>query len=354
MVLLFAAPDRSGILRFVSEVPRGAASNCFCPTCGAPLIARQGQEKEWHFAHTFGERPECTVGALNLLRRLAKEYLVALPLDRLRFQPYATSLPGPAGAFLRPAAVSWEEQPHAVLEWMLDDAHDAPVAKLDLGQGLCGWLYLGIGEVEPRAAPGPGATGRFFVPLPPAHVLRDRASLAEYFAAAGVFVWDSVPDRHGLIAREQQRLQAIATERAAFAGRKWASIRAGWGASRTASAEPGLDQPSGVTAPPSAASVRPAPAFAPGGKPGCTFQFRKLHDGSRWVLYEAVGGGQRLAPYPDAFEGWEEFFPARIGHPAADGSACLEVLSLDALLMFFRDKTEISRITGNPADFANL
>jgi len=35
----------------VREVPRGAKCGCICPSCKTPLIARQGKEKEWHFAH---------------------------------------------------------------------------------------------------------------------------------------------------------------------------------------------------------------------------------------------------------------------------------------------------------------
>ncbi len=35
----------------VHDVPRGAKCGCICPSCKTPLIARQGNEKEWHFAH---------------------------------------------------------------------------------------------------------------------------------------------------------------------------------------------------------------------------------------------------------------------------------------------------------------
>jgi len=35
----------------VSEVPQGGGCGCICPSCGAPLIARQGHIKQWHFAH---------------------------------------------------------------------------------------------------------------------------------------------------------------------------------------------------------------------------------------------------------------------------------------------------------------
>jgi hypothetical protein len=35
----------------VAEVARGRACGCICPSCKTPLIARQGEVKEWHFAH---------------------------------------------------------------------------------------------------------------------------------------------------------------------------------------------------------------------------------------------------------------------------------------------------------------
>ena len=35
----------------VSEVQRGRKCNCICPSCKTPLIARQGEINEWHFAH---------------------------------------------------------------------------------------------------------------------------------------------------------------------------------------------------------------------------------------------------------------------------------------------------------------
>ncbi|MGR5299121.1 competence protein CoiA family protein [Vibrio mediterranei] len=35
----------------VSDVARGKKCDCICPSCHTPLIARQGEEKQWHFAH---------------------------------------------------------------------------------------------------------------------------------------------------------------------------------------------------------------------------------------------------------------------------------------------------------------
>jgi hypothetical protein len=34
-----------------SEVERGRKCNCICPSCKTPLITRQGEVNEWHFAH---------------------------------------------------------------------------------------------------------------------------------------------------------------------------------------------------------------------------------------------------------------------------------------------------------------
>lgn len=44
----------------VSEVAKGAKCSCICPGCGIPLIARQGNKKEWHFAHTKDHTQEKT------------------------------------------------------------------------------------------------------------------------------------------------------------------------------------------------------------------------------------------------------------------------------------------------------
>ncbi len=35
----------------VHEVPNGRACGCICPSCNTPLVAKQGSDREWHFAH---------------------------------------------------------------------------------------------------------------------------------------------------------------------------------------------------------------------------------------------------------------------------------------------------------------
>jgi len=41
----------SGDFLDVSDVANGKNNGCVCPSCDTPLIARQGEENDWHFAH---------------------------------------------------------------------------------------------------------------------------------------------------------------------------------------------------------------------------------------------------------------------------------------------------------------
>ena len=47
----FAMRESDRALVDVSQVPRGGASGCVCPSCHTPLIARRGEVNVWHFAH---------------------------------------------------------------------------------------------------------------------------------------------------------------------------------------------------------------------------------------------------------------------------------------------------------------
>lgn len=66
--------DQSSRLVFVSEVPRGLACQCRCVACNEPLIARQGEVREHHFAHASGREP-CDVSHESLLHRYAKQVI---------------------------------------------------------------------------------------------------------------------------------------------------------------------------------------------------------------------------------------------------------------------------------------
>lgn len=129
MSQLFAALDAQGQIRFVGDVARGAACDCFCPACRIPLVARLGAINAWHFAHVAGqERPDCVVGAINLLRRLGVEYLNQLA--RLDLPVYRELVVEGSSRRLS-ETVQWTVQPAGKLAWQTQDSsQEMPQAAL--------------------------------------------------------------------------------------------------------------------------------------------------------------------------------------------------------------------------------
>ena len=68
------AMDKEGRVRSVDEVARGLACDCTCPSCGHPVLARQGEIREWHFAHAV--ETDCDGGLESALHLAAKQLLL--------------------------------------------------------------------------------------------------------------------------------------------------------------------------------------------------------------------------------------------------------------------------------------
>ncbi len=68
------AMDKHGRIRSVDEVTRGLACECVCPNCGDAVIARQGEVREWHFAHAGDSH--CEGGTESALHLAAKQLLL--------------------------------------------------------------------------------------------------------------------------------------------------------------------------------------------------------------------------------------------------------------------------------------
>ncbi|WP_090197579.1 competence protein CoiA family protein [Yoonia tamlensis] len=68
------ASDRR--LVHVNDVPKGLECRCVCPECEAPLIARQGERRTWHFAHKPDE--DCGTAGETALHIAAKQTLADL------------------------------------------------------------------------------------------------------------------------------------------------------------------------------------------------------------------------------------------------------------------------------------
>ena len=65
------AMDKKGRIRSVEEVARGLACECVCPCCREAVIARQGDIREWHFAHAVDS--DCEGGLETALHLAAKQ-----------------------------------------------------------------------------------------------------------------------------------------------------------------------------------------------------------------------------------------------------------------------------------------
>lgn len=73
----------------VEDVSRGLECGCVCPNCGDRLIARQGDEKVWHFAH---ENEECSGAVEAAVHMIALQHL--LGVKSITIPEFVFLLPG--------------------------------------------------------------------------------------------------------------------------------------------------------------------------------------------------------------------------------------------------------------------
>ena len=74
MLALFAVHSSNRFVH-VTEVERGLACDCRCAVCGEPVIARQGDVREHHFAHSSNDQP-CASSYESDLHRFAKRVII--------------------------------------------------------------------------------------------------------------------------------------------------------------------------------------------------------------------------------------------------------------------------------------
>lgn len=70
----------------VADVVRGRNCGCVCPSCNTPLIARQGEQKQWHFAHASRKvketKKDCDFSFYVSVRMMARQVIESgLSLD---------------------------------------------------------------------------------------------------------------------------------------------------------------------------------------------------------------------------------------------------------------------------------
>lgn len=365
MIRLFAGLGRDGAMRFIGEVERGAACGCSCPECGSPLVAKQGNEKDWHFAHEGGqERPECEAGAINMLRRLAVEYLRGQPTLELPSFRERVTVRSPLRELSE--EVVWPVRTVGAVQWFDRPPKSSPVGRCQLEAGGELDIFVEIGDQVSRGhSTGPEAKASvvFWSTLPSASDLRQRLYAEQHLRRQGLFVWRHHPDVLGIAAAARARLgvqarsdeeqvERIRRRQAEEAGRKWAGIA---GRLQHPVPEGALGSPTHKAEANSVDLKRPQSlaktyAWAPSQKPGSAFIFYRLRDGSAWVVYTLQDASYAIAAWPRAEEGWDEALPPNVG--IADMAlGVYRARDLVSAMTFLAARAEVVRGTSDPSEF---
>ncbi|MGJ7523765.1 hypothetical protein ACSFA0_25040 [Variovorax sp. LT1P1] len=329
---IFAGLDAHGVTRFVADVPGGAACGCHCAACGAALVAKRGDVKIWHFAHEASqERPECFAGAVNLLRRLAAQYLaIRSPvLTPTAYVVVDTSAPLPHLT----ERVAWEPGLASLIEWNLDAPRHAPMAAAELASGLAVPLHIVITGTAP--VPGPqamvNAAISFEVGFPDDAVwLKSAEAATQWIRLKGKLRWLAGPDNAQLRAAALTKLEAKARELQIQQRSQDQRIQQIWNAQRRGQvasarsvapvvgdryAADRAEHP--VPAPPAAPRLEPSP-WARWRNPNSSMIFYGATAGTGWLVLQHQDGRSVAVPWPSVEEGWDEELPARIGTPDSE------------------------------------
>ena len=65
--------NASNVIIHISKASSGLACNCRCPACKAPLVARKGKKKIWHFAHSSGQ--SCGLSLISSFANILNDLL---------------------------------------------------------------------------------------------------------------------------------------------------------------------------------------------------------------------------------------------------------------------------------------
>lgn len=351
---LFAAVDASGRVRFVGEVERGAACGCFCPVCSSPLVAKQGQVKDWHFAHEPGqERVECEAGAMNMLRRVTAEALQGMPLAKLPLFEFPVTASSRTKVVFEP--VSWDAQfDRACLRWNTDGLRSKPFLSGQLSTGVPFEAYALVDETVPRMTVPSGDTVArlgYWIPMPSTETMSEGSVLKQFIRNRGRWLWASHPDHMGRIAAARHRAQQSADqahealmERMLATQRRFAEIKAQSDHDQQARHAQWQEQQV------MKASVRAEPdntvCWAPSRKPLSSFVCYELKDGQGvWAIYQQFDGLYWLVPVPPAVDGWDELFPPSLGKVRDDLG--YQVPVLPSALSYLGSRAKSIRTTSN-------
>jgi hypothetical protein len=357
---LFAAIDAAGVTKYIGDVPRGAACACFCPACGSPLVAKQGGEHTWHFAHEASqERPQCLPGSINLLRRLAIETFTVgapfvfpiakallVPSQRYSeiFEEVSWSLP--AGKILDVYPQSHNTRP--AVHVSVDDVHAGTVA-----------IWVMVGEYALPEMEDPSDCGLILrCPEPQHGQITTQESALDFLSQFGKWIWRRAPDTQGLArAAHERTLGKLAQHEVMVAKQQAMQLAARREWERTigtplAGRDLGLPE-----------AFKPAdksgelPNWVEYKKPNSSFFAYKMRDSEEtWVLMaSAKHAGYFIVPGAGNWEGWDESLPPSLGEANLDIGAYIGQGPMDHANEWLRARgTAGSRIDSDPYAIRNF
>lgn len=111
------ALNQEGLVVCVEEVARGMDCGCFCSVCRAPLVAKQGSQRIWHFAHATDS--DCQGAAESLLHKAAKQLIQefkGIKLPTVEAIGFATLSDGRHAQVVKTCPESWTGFDEVLLE----------------------------------------------------------------------------------------------------------------------------------------------------------------------------------------------------------------------------------------------
>lgn len=317
---LFAAVDVQGNTRYIGDVPRGAACNCFCAECNSPLVAKQGEEHAWHFAHEASqERPQCLPGSLNLLRRLAMQTLV----ETSTLTPPACRVFVEAGSRFDAVrdVVSWQLPSGTLLTIDLAAAVGRRVGQFHaIGlEALKIGIWVQIGDQPVEQDDGCDGVLVYQCRAPFKGEVTTKDSAQAFLEAQGGWIWQMHPDAFGERSAAQSRVDARFAEQQDRQAKKLEQLKALMGRRE---AQWPRDHPSGHQQigifGRAGAAVPPEQPVPPGWTTlkkthGSYFAFQ-MRSGEFWIVVEAADQlGYYIVPGSGQWEGWDEALPTTLG-----------------------------------------
>ena len=348
---LFAALDINGTTRYIGEVIRGAACGCFCAECKSPVVAKQGKDHVWHFAHEASqERPQCLPGSINLLRRLAMQRLLAL--DMLAMPECKAVVRDMQNAGIQEVA-TWKLPAGLIFQRDVQAATNKPVALLTpMGMPNCTiGLWVHIGEMLLDNDDHFNGTLVYQCPVPGKGEITTLAIAEDFLQRHGRWHWHKMPDVFGKLENAQQNVQARA---AAHQTELLAKLQRLKNLHQERHSERGdhryqqfrvpasswlSDGGAGFSMPLQQAAPVLLPKWAALKKKNTSFFVFQMRDASEfWIVMEAADHpGYYIVPGTGWWDGWDEALPPSVGRADLEKGAYVSDKSINYGIQLMRN-----------------